>query len=221
MEDYATPELDGRQLALYEALLEKDQVLARMYFGALTVLRDTDNPERFPQASHSLRELMEKIPQLVDVKTKALQEKLIDKVRQLEDVWNTTVTNSDCHNAENWHGEIDKHLLKMLKIFQNFFHWLCEHRPRRRKEVVATLRGLEISDQRLPEELENLNAQSWDKIKDYFIGVAHHRKTENTQENFEQWLYALERFLLDRLRPPTYADLDRTIRIIQEGERND
>jgi hypothetical protein len=51
-----------QQLALYEALGERAEELARMYIGALIVLANPDNPDRLPQAAHSLRELMEKIP---------------------------------------------------------------------------------------------------------------------------------------------------------------
>jgi hypothetical protein len=56
--------LPEQQLALYKALLRKHDVLAQMYYGAIKVLTDIDNPERYALAAHDMRELMEKLPKL-------------------------------------------------------------------------------------------------------------------------------------------------------------
>lgn len=66
--------LTGQQRALYEALLDlgsaaKDENprMAKMYFGAVLVLRQIGNPDRLALAAHGLRELMEKMPRFLDV----------------------------------------------------------------------------------------------------------------------------------------------------------
>jgi hypothetical protein len=48
------------------ALTEKHERLRVMYLGALYVLR-SDNPDRFALGAHSIRELIEKLPDHVDL----------------------------------------------------------------------------------------------------------------------------------------------------------
>lgn len=212
--------LSGQQRAVYEALIEKDEKLASMYRGALTVLSKTDNPDRLAQSSHSLRELMEKIPDIVDVKTKAHRETLKSKVRELEDCWLGALEKTTCRNERTWGGEIDGPLSKLLERIRTFFEWFVRHHPRRKKEIAATLRELDDSGRSLPVPLEERNIETWNKIREFFVGVAHHRKYAATQEELIQWVDALERFLLDRLRPRTFADLETIDDIIRAGERN-
>lgn len=214
----ATITLSGQQLALYRALSEKKQRLADIYLGALTVLRQTTNPDRIALAGHGLRELIEKIPAFVDITIKAQKENLGAKVRELEGRWETTVKSTECYKRAKWGGLIDGPLARLLKRLQNFFEWFNEHHPRRKAEIAATLKRLDSSRRALPASLEELNIQEWGKIRDFFVDVAHHRKPDTTEEEFNQWLDALEIFLLDRLRPRTFADIESIDEIIKEGE---
>jgi hypothetical protein len=72
----AKVDLQSGQRALHAALLKLSAEIARMYIGALVVLADQDNPDRFAQCAHSLRELMEKLPEYFDVPAKARMESL-------------------------------------------------------------------------------------------------------------------------------------------------
>jgi hypothetical protein len=206
-----------QQLALHEALEERAADLARMYVGALIVLSNPDNPDQLPQAAHSLRELMEKIPRYIAVETRASRESLRVKVRELEDRWNNTVENSACYDEGNWNGSIDRHLRRLLQRLQQFFDWFDQHHPRRRTETATVLRQLDGSGRTLPARLEDLEVEGWLAIRDYFQAVAHHGR-QPPEEDFRAWMDALERFLLDRLRPRTFADFDAIDDIIQEGE---
>lgn len=211
------PRLSGQQRVLYEVLQEKDPELAEMYLGALTVLGKDDIPDQMALAAHDIRELMEKTPRIIEVRTKALRESLKVKVRELEDLWRATLDQTECHKGGNWAGSIDGPLSGLLNGLQAFFGWFVEHLPRRRAEIATTLRRLDGSGRTLPVPLENLNVDAWDKIRDFFVGVAHHRR-KATQPEFAQWLDALERFLLDHLRPRSFADLDVIDEIVREGE---
>jgi len=64
-------ELSGERLSLYEALCRRSERIARMYLGAHHALRDGLNPERFVLAAHCIRELMEKVLEIVAVSTPA------------------------------------------------------------------------------------------------------------------------------------------------------
>ncbi len=188
-----------------------------MYLGAVMALSHTDNPDYLAQSAHSVRELMEKIPAFLDVQTRAHQESLGSKVRELEDRWQTTIARSECYDDGGWSGEIDRHLLKLLETLQRLFDWLSEHRPRRRIEAARILQRLDGSDHTLPAALEDLEVDRWMTIRDFFVSISHHGQ-QATQDEFERRLDALERFLLDRLRPRTFADFDAIDDIIKEGE---
>jgi hypothetical protein len=209
--------LPGQQQALYNALLEKDQGLTNMYYGALMVLNHNSNPDNLALAAHGVRELMEKIPVFVDVQIKAQTESLKGKVLDLENFWTATLRKTKCYKSQKWSGQIDVPLSKLLERLYTFFEWFIKHHPRRRAEIIATLQGLDSSRFKLPEHLEKLNAQTWDDMRDFFQAVSHHRKF-TTGEEFSLRLNMLETFLLDRLHPRTFADINVIDEIIREGE---
>ena len=56
-----------QQLELYRILVKRSDTAADWYRGALMALADLNNPERFAQAAHSLRELMKKLHIFMEV----------------------------------------------------------------------------------------------------------------------------------------------------------
>lgn len=212
--------LSGQQRGLYEALAEKDIKLASMYYGAIKVISDGSNPDRLTLAAHGLRELIEKIPSYLDIQIKAGAESLKVKVRELEGQWELAKSSSSCFQNPNWNGEIDKPLEKLLKKVQYFFDWFKEQYPRRRAEIAKTLRKLDSSARSVPKPLEELRVEEWERVRDFFQAVAHHRIWPSFEE-FQKWLDALEKFLLDRLRPRAFEDLSAIDALIREGESND
>ncbi|RMG26829.1 MAG: hypothetical protein D6724_00970 [Armatimonadetes bacterium] len=191
-----------------------------MYRGGLAVLDDTANPERFAQCAHSMRELMEKLPEFFDVPTKAQKESLKGKVREIEDAHSRVRGNTRCFSPTNgWHGDIDIHLRRYLVRLDRFFKWFTSHHPRRRDELHSALARLDGSGRALPSPLASLNVQAWDRKRDYFQSVAHHRRAANEAE-FQQWLGALERFLLDRLVPRTFDDFAEIDALLEEEDKD-
>jgi hypothetical protein len=88
------------QQQVFDALSERSDQLARMYLGAIAVLQQSSNPDRFPQSAHSLRELMEKAPQYLDLavpwkKRPALNQMLNDYGEK----WARVKTRSACHTT--------------------------------------------------------------------------------------------------------------------------
>src|SRR5687768_1740148 len=67
----SVPQLTGEQIALIEALNDRDTRLGPIYLGAVRALLDATNPERVPQAAHSIRELLEKLPRWIDAPVSA------------------------------------------------------------------------------------------------------------------------------------------------------
>jgi len=212
-------QLSGQQRTLLEALREIDQRLGEMYLGALAVLEQPFNGERFAQSAHTLRELINQLPASLGLSSGAL-DRMGDRIQKSEQAWGNAVDRSRCFDGENWSGSIDQPLARALTTINEFFAWKKGHRPTRREELAQTIRRLDASGRRLPAELEDLAVAHWDKTRDYFIAVCHYR-TRVSESDFLAYLDALERFIIDRLRPRTFADFDEVDAILEEVNRGD
>ena len=111
-----------------------------MYLGAHHALRDSLNPERFALAAHDVRELMEKVPDIVVVSTPAHSERLGAKVAELEQSYQRVVSNSKLKSPK-WDGETDGPIRDFLEKVKTFFEWKKEHMPTRRSPVVLSANG--------------------------------------------------------------------------------
>jgi len=67
--------LSGKQLELYQKLLNIDKRAADAYMGALKVLRDSKNPDRFAQFAHSIREITSLISREVSIPQEIKEDK--------------------------------------------------------------------------------------------------------------------------------------------------
>ena len=92
-------QLSSQQRALFEALMEENISLGHMYIGALTVLANESNPEHLHQAAHSLRELLEKLPDYKDFPVKIKTENLKVKVREFSAEWKTLLNPQSASKA--------------------------------------------------------------------------------------------------------------------------
>jgi len=211
--------LSGRQRALFQALGKKDQQLALMYLGALSVLKNILNPDRIAQAAHSLRELLEKLPRILDMPIQVKPPSMIDKIRPLEQTWSKAKTESSCLKTNPHSGEIDRPLRKFLDETDSFFTWLGSDRPTRRQQAAKVVRGLDPLKKVLPETIESLHVEEWDRYRSHFELVSHHQIVEEYEE-FIKWVDGVERYLLDRLVPRTFDDFTTLDKIIGEGETN-
>jgi len=209
--------LSGERLTLYQALSRRSERIARMYLGAQVALRDSANPEHFVLAAHCVRELIEKVPEIVAVRTPAREEKLGGKVAELEQAYDRAVANSRLKSPK-WHGETDGPVRELLEKLREFCEWKKQHMRRRNREVAETMRALDGPGRVLPADLEKRAVREWQDIRGYFVNVAHHHTSDPTLEEFDSRLRSLERILLRKLNPPTFADFDAIDAIIEAGE---
>jgi hypothetical protein len=216
----AGPQLTGRQRALLDAFSEVDARLAKMFLGALTVLEQQSNGERFAQAAHTLRELINRLPASLGLTTPAMNERLGDRLGKPEQAWSAALAQSGCRDGNRWSGTIDPPLARALLAIGEFFEWKSEHRPRRRTEMTQTIRRLDASGRQLPERIESMVVNQWGVTREYFIGVCHYN-VEPEEREFFGYLDVFEEFLINRLRPRTFADFDAVDAVIEEAERGD
>ncbi len=120
--------------------------------------------------------------------------------------------------SPNWDGETDGPIRDFLEKIKAFFEWKKEHMRRRRQEIAGTMRALDGPGRVVPSDLEELAVQEWLDVRKYFVNVAHHQAPDPTAEEFDTHLISLERILLRKLNPPTFADFDALDAIIKAGE---
>lgn len=217
MNEEPKPEgLETRQLRLYMKLADKSIRLARMYLGALRVLSQHENPDRLALAAHDLRELMEKFPEYVNISIRP-PVSMGTKVNELKETW-LDAQKSTCRQDDMWGGTIDAKLSKLLQDMDAFFKWKERDQPSQIEKVVKTLRELDPARRRVPPSVEKIMGQLWRTINAYFQAVAHHGKGDTTEEDFEGHLRELEYFLIERIDPRTFDDLDEIDAIIS-GEK--
>jgi hypothetical protein len=217
--ELSTYQFSGQQQTLYIELSGKDTELADMYLGALIVLKQGNNPDRFSHSAHGIRELMEKLPRFYDVEIKEQTTTLKSKVHELRQACQPLIEKIDKCNLDKPEEKSDGFLNKIKVTLEAFFSWFEKHHPTRKAEIAKTLQKIDGVGRAMPQPLEKLNVQYWDEMRDYFQAIAHHRK-KPTEKDYRQWMDAFERFLLDRLYPRTFADFDELDKLIQKGETN-
>lgn len=203
--------LPGQAREMFEALANIRQDLADMYFGALDVGARSGNPDRHALAAHGIRELLEKLPRYLDVPLDAAKPLgLTARVRNLTDAWDRWNGSAVIDGALTRHGH------KLFAALQEFCDGVRADIPTRVEQAAAAVRGLDLNPIKLPPPIESLHVQQWREIEGFFIGVSHHTRTTDDRE-FAQYVGALERFLLERLRPRTFEDFAAIDELLTEG----
>jgi Schlafen, AlbA_2 len=208
----ATIELSAQQRAVLAVLTAKNERLGAMYLGAQSVLRQRDNPDRISLAAHGMREVMEELYVYIDVPVPAKPPSMKAKVQALRQEWVRVA--GEAEQA----AEITGHLRRFLVKAREFFDWFDRDHPTRLQRVVAILRRLDPSGQSLPAFIEDQRAREWKARHEFFDRVAHHGDCSN--EEFEASADAVERLLLDYLRPRTFDEFATMDAIIEEGEKD-
>lgn len=193
-------ELSGRSRQLWEALAATDEELGRMYLGALDVLQHTANPDRHALGAHGIRELIEKLPRFLAVPSATKRgPSLREQARALAAFW------TKCGGSvADENGVLSRRGRKLLTMVGNFCEGVAAD-PTRRQAATAAVNRLDPNPLKLPASIQDLHVAEWTRIEGFFIGVAHHTRSTDDDE-MGQYLFALERFLLDRLRPRTFED---------------
>jgi hypothetical protein len=207
--------LSGERLSIYHALQRRSERIARMYIGAHYALNDNANPERLCCAAHEIRELMEKVPEIVDIRAVSAVE-IKGKVRELSGAYEAAVGKT-LLSAPNWGGTVDSAMAKLLEQMREFMEWVKTNVTKRGDDVLNMFRPLDGPGRVLPPDLEEEMMREWKKMRRFFQNVSHHQYSAKPEE-FENQLQALELFLLRKFSPPTFPNFDEIDAIIEEGE---
>ena len=211
--------LTPRQQQVLETLKDKETeeyALSKWYLGALYTLDNPYNPDRISQAAQSLRELLEKLPRVVqgsDVQgggsgfaemRRSMYERILrDKKR----------------HPEGWKDEkIDGHLDKTLRKIETYLE--RNQQPTRRQQIqkaVATLDPMvNRLDSKIQETKRNQLLNLWQRLEHF----AHHNSKPD-EEEFRKFLGELEKTVFDLLAPITAQDQREIQAILSRSDRSE
>jgi hypothetical protein len=198
-------ELTVRSRALLEVLQDFKGEARKRYEGALRVLADASNPIRFQLCAHALRELMDDIEKEAGVLRQGPS--LGVRVRTLREEWSVARDSSAPGS--------DAIGLGFARRLDDFFAAFDVDLPRRRDRASATLAALDPARREPPPAVRVGRAGAWMEYRDYFTAVAH--GSVATVAEFQSRFDGFETFLLDWLRPRTFADLDEIDELLLKG----
>ena len=207
------------QKQVWEALREKETEkypLSEWYRGALYALDNPYNPDRVSQAAQSLRELLEKLPRLIqgtDVQGgwsgfRGMRRSIYERILQ----------DKKCY-PKGWKGEkINVHLDKTLRKIENYLE--RNQQPTRREWIQRAVAAIDPMADRLSSKIQEAKRDQllylWQRLEAFT-----HHNSEPNEEEFRKCLEELEKTVLDLLAPITAQDQTEIQTILSRFDRSE
>jgi len=205
------------QEALVACLARRNSKLAKIYSGGLIVLFDEKNPCRFELAAHSMRELIEKSPLLINGEAWAPGDGMKNRLDQVRHAYEALARAQGFNESSSLAGSDDQVRTVILEL-SRYFEWEADNRPQARKRTAEMLAALSGPGQPLPVDVSVNEVARWMDADKYFKMVAHHRYDTVDRGEFVRHMTFIENVLLRRLQPPAVPELDALDALIKEGE---
>ena len=212
------PVLTDRQKTVLETLQSKETEkypLSRWYLGALYALETHNNPDRISQAAHSLRELVEKLPRVVQVMDVRGQPNFKEMRQSLKE---RLSKDRERYKGE-WKGkEVDGHLDKTLKEFDDYLE--RNKQPTRKEQVEMAISKLDPMAGQLDSRIRDAKRDNLHRLLQELEKFTHHNSNPDFEE-FRKHLDELERIIFDLLAPITAQDQTEIQSILRLSNRSE
>lgn len=207
---------DPRTQKLLDYLDKKSERLSTMLKGAwIGLAQDEENPDKHAQVAHSVRELMEKAQK--DLTTLPMQlnsGELIGQIRGLSARWKVAAIPL---TDTAWDGTVTTKQKKMLVSIDTLLVDFDAKYPPNSERRSALIQALDGSAAQIPQQIMTERDNAWKELSEYFIAVAHHNTTTET-DILRDNLIKVEQLLLDILTPevlPVLDDIDALIETVE------
>ena len=212
------PVLTDQQRTVLETLQSKEtekHPISRWYLGALYALETHNNPDRVSQAAHSLRELVEKLPRVVQEMDVQGQYDFKGKRQLLRE----RLSIDREHYKGGWKGkEVDGHLDKTLKEIDDYLQ--RNKQPTRKERVEIVISKLDPMAGQLDRRIRDAKRDNLHRILQELQKFTHHNSNPDIEE-FRAHLDTLERIIIDLLAPITAQDQNEIQSILKLSNRSE
>lgn len=190
-----------------------------MYWGAIQILDETENSERLAMAAHTLRELQNRLPVVLDVPEATERMLLEEEFPSLADGWERTLKRTRCRSAAgDWTGELDPPLVRFLRKFDDMVRRFRDRNPRMERVSNAALRRLDPALDAVPADYASEAASAWLRVRKTFVDFAHYKLDD--EATFTATLTEFEALLNNRLFPRTFETQAELSELVREAEGN-
>ncbi|MES2217177.1 MAG: hypothetical protein V4501_02065 [Pseudomonadota bacterium] len=205
---------------LKSILKVRSELLCNLYTSAVKVYNSKTISNHINLSSHSLREIMHKLPGELIVKAERDGMHLKPLAINLKSIWNKKI------NKEYYRDDVTltEYALKQIKNFlidvETFFddaETILEIKEELSLAIIHHLQntgGLgNISD-----SIKKKQTYTWKKLWEYFVKLAHHDDKQKLL--FIKKLQMLEKLLLDLLRPRTFTNFKKIKTLITKAGKS-
>ena len=203
--------LTQRQQSVLRALEEVENSQYRIslyYLGALYALDNPYNPDRISQASHSLREILDKLPRLVP---RSELPKSYDIPGKRVELANRIAKDRERY-SEGWVGEIDPDLAATIEGIAGFLDNLRQ--PTRRENMRVVLEHFDPLTDRFERQLSARRLGRVSGLQKAVEGFAHHGGGDD-EADFRNCIYQLEEVILHVLAQTTAENQEEILSILE------
>lgn len=197
--------LESGRAKAAEALRSRYPSIERLYLGSLAVLCCSDNPERFEQGAHSLREAIDGLAfEVTGQDRNEFQVK--ESANKVGETWKNADQGISLLLAGSG-GPIEESVRNAIQEASDFF------------QEVRAVSSLSQYYSSLATLLQQTSAagRRWHALYRYFAGICHHDKKVDESEFIDR-LEELEVLMIQGLAPVPFANQDALSQIIAEGE---
>ena len=175
--------------------------LSRWYLGALYALDNHYNPDRVAQAAHSLRELLEKLPRVIQGSN--VQGSTTDFKGMRRNI-NDRILKDKERYPDGWKNKkINARLDKTLRKVEDYFK--RNQQPTRDEQIQQAVATIDPMVNSLDIEIQKAKRNQYYNLWDQLEGFTHH-KSKADIEKFNDCLKELENIVLDLLASITAQD---------------
>ena len=190
--------------------------LSKWYLGALYALENTHNPDRVSQAAQSLRELVEKLPRVVQAMD--AQGTAFDFAGMRHGI-DARLSRDKERHPEGWKDQvIDSHLDKTLQKVERYLEQ--NRQPTRKEQLQRAVTNLDPLLDQLDSGVREAKRQLLHDLWKSLEGFAHHQRNPDIAE-FRECLRTLERAVFDLLAPITAQDQQEIQSILALPDRSE
>ena len=190
--------------------------LSKWYLGAVYALDSPYNPDYLSQAAQSLRELLEKLPLVVQESNvqrgwsgfKGMRSNIEKHISAYKD-----------HYPGDWKGQkIDNRLAKALRMVEDYLQ--LNKQPTRRERIQRAVEDIDPMVNQLGNKIRETKRDQLLSLWQRLEAFAHH-SSEPDEEEFRKCLAELERVVFDLFAPITAQDQKKIQKILSCSDRSE